>query len=184
MKKTYLVALFLTFLAIGTNTLWGADVTYTFKDASDCPENAQTWTGASIDANTTWSATKGGSNDPKYYTSGTGLRVYNGGTFTITSSKIISKIVLTFSSSSYTFSKSMSTPATVLPKATSYQWSVSRTCRLQKIEITYGSSKTNVFREPPLSVFFTIRLQWGSGKSQSFHHINTSKTANQHGCGE
>lgn len=151
MKKTYLVALFLTFLAIGTNTLWGADVTYTFKDASDCPGNAQTWTGASIDANTTWSATKGGSNDPKYYTSGTGLRVYNGGTFTITSSKIISEIVLTFSSSSYTFSTSMSTPATVLPKATSYQWSVSRTCRLQKIEITYGSSKTNVSLTPSVS---------------------------------
>ena len=151
MKKTYLVALFLTFLAIGTNTLWGADVTYTFKDASDCPGNAQTWTGASIDANTTWSATKGGSNDPKYYTTGTGLRVYNGGTFTITSSKIISEIVLTFSSSSYTFSTSMSTPATVLPKATSYQWSVSRTCRLQKIEITYGSSKTNVSLTPSVS---------------------------------
>lgn len=148
MNKTYFVALLLAFLSIGTNAVWGVDVTYTFKDANDCPGNAQTWTGASIDANTEWSATKGGTNDPKYYTSGTGLRVYSGGTFTITSSKVISEIVLTFSGSSYTFSTSMATPATVQSKATSYQWNVSRTCRLQKIEITYGNKEPTLYLIP------------------------------------
>ncbi|MBQ7632294.1 MAG: chitobiase/beta-hexosaminidase C-terminal domain-containing protein [Paludibacteraceae bacterium] len=120
-------------------TMFAADVTYLFSEDSDNPGNAQTWTSGTIDTYTGWSATKGDSNEPKYYTTGTGLRVYTGGTFTITSSKTLASVTLTFSGSGYTFSTdNTNTSQTVTPNATSYEWSVSRTCRLQKVEITYA----------------------------------------------
>ena len=127
-------------LALGVGNAWGADVTYVFKDAADNPGNANDWLTADIDSYTSWSATKGGSNNPKYYNTGTGLRVYNGGTFTITSSKTLASITLTFSGTGYTFQSDNTTnPQTVTPNAKSYEWSVGRTCRLQKIEITYAA---------------------------------------------
>ncbi len=114
-------------------------VTYVFKDDSNCPGNDKTWFSGTIDEYTGWTATKG-TNDPKYYNTGTGLRVYNGGTFTITSTKVMTSITLTFSDTGYTFSSSNTdNPQTVTPNAQSYEWSVSGTCRLQKIEITYAA---------------------------------------------
>ena len=117
----------------------GETVTYVLKDDPNCPANATDWFSGTIDQYTGWTATKGGSNNPKYYTTGTGLRVYNGGTFTITSTKVMLSITLTFSGDSYTFSANTTNPQTVTPNAQSYEWSVSRTCRLQKIEITYAA---------------------------------------------
>ena len=136
-------------LALGVGNAWGADVTYVFKDAADNPGNANDWLTADIDSYTSWSATKGGSNNPKYYDTGTGLRVYNGGKFTITSSKTLSSITLTFSGTSYTFqSSNTNTTQTVTPNAKSYEWSVGRTCRLQKIEITYAADAGGETPEP------------------------------------
>ena len=116
-------------------------VTWVAKDASDNPGDAKDWFSGSIDANISWAATKGGSNNPKYYSTGTGLRVYNGGTFTVSAAngKKITKIILTFSGTSYTFSSSnTTTPQTYeLSSVSSKNWSVSRTCRLQKVEVTY-----------------------------------------------
>lgn len=133
--KTWLI---LVCLLTGAGTIWGADATFTFSTQGYT--NAQVVTSGTIDTYTSWSATKGGSNDPAYYSTGSGLRVYNGGTFSITSTKTIASITLTFSTSGYTFSTSnTTTPQTVTPNATSYSWDVSRTCRLQKIEITYAS---------------------------------------------
>ena len=115
-------------------------VTYVLKDDPNHPANGVDWLSGTIDQYTGWTATKGGSNNPKYYDTGSGLRIYNGGKFTITSSKVMLSITLTFSSDSYTFSADNTTnPQTVTPNATSYEWSVSRTCRLQKIEITYAA---------------------------------------------
>ena len=131
---------FLTLFLIATVSIaaWGADVTYRFADDPDNPGNATEWTSGDIDTYTSWTATSG-TNDPAYYTSGTGLRVYNGGSFSISSSKTIASITLTFSGNGYTFSASNTTnPQTVTPDATSYNWDVSRTCRLQQIEITYS----------------------------------------------
>ena len=133
-------------------------VTYVFKDDSNCPGNDKTWFSGTIDEYTGWTATKG-TNDPKYYTTGTGLRIYNGGKFTITSSKVMLSITLTFSSGSYTFSAdNTNNPQTVTPNAKSYEWSVSRTCRLQKIEITYaadaGSSGETVVSLIPKNELF------------------------------
>ena len=119
--------------------MWGADVTYQFKDDTSNPGNAVEWTSGTIDAYTGWSTTKG-TNPTAYYNTGTGLRVYNGGSFTITSSKTLASVTLTFSGTGYTFSSSNTdNPQTVEPDETSYEWSVGRTCRLQKIEITYAS---------------------------------------------
>ena len=87
MKHLKLFFALFAMLALGVGNAWGADVTYVFKDAADNPGNANDWLTADIDSYTSWSATKGGSNNPKYYNTGTGLRVYNGGKFTITSSK-------------------------------------------------------------------------------------------------
>ena len=144
MKRIHFVKLlFVAVLATGSLNAWGVDVTYTFSTASNNPGNAQDWTSDDIDAYTKWEATTGGQNAPKYYTTGSGLRVYNGGTFTISSTKVISSITLTFSSTGYTFSSSnTTTPQTIEPNTNSYSWDVSRTCRLQKIEITYSSGST------------------------------------------
>ncbi len=129
-------------LTIFTTNVWSADVTYTLSSASGNPGSGNDWYSGTIDSYTSWAATNGGSNHPKYYSTGSGLRVYSGGTFTITSSKTIASIKFTFSSSSYTFRGDISTsPYTVTPNATSWSVSVNRAhCRLQKIEITYAVS--------------------------------------------
>lgn len=115
--------------------------TWVAKDAIDNPGNAGDWTESQIDGFTKWTATIGGTNNPKYYETGEGLRIYNGGTFTITSTRCIAKIELTFAGSPYTFSKDdTSNPLEVEPNKTSYSWDVSRTCRLQKIVVTYNLS--------------------------------------------
>ena len=144
MKRIHFVKLlFVAVLVSGSLNAWGADVTYEFSKATNNPGNAQDWTSDNIDISTKWEATKGGQNTPKYYSTGTGLRVYNGGKFTISSTKVISSITLTFSGTGYTFSSSNKTnPQTVEPNANSYSWEVSQTCRLQKIDITYSSSST------------------------------------------
>ena len=138
-----------------------------FKTATDNPGNAKNWFTDDIDAYSNWSATKGGTNDPKYYGTGEGLRVYNGGTFTITSTKTLASVTLTFSGTSYTFSSSNTdNPQIVEPNATSYEWSVGRTCRLQKIEITYasgsGSSNPTVSAEPNKVEFGTKNIYGGA----------------------
>ncbi len=148
MKRIHFVRLLLVAVLVsGSLNAWGADVTYEFSKATNNPGNAKDWTSDNIDTSTKWEATKGGQNNPKYYSTGTGLRVYNGGRFTISSTKVISSITLTFSGTGYTFSSSNKTnPQTVEPNANSYSWEVSQTCRLQKIEIIYssGSGETTV----------------------------------------
>ena len=111
-------------------------VVWVAADDTSHPANGEEWTSGEIDAYTGWTATAG-SNPPKYYNAGSGLRVYNGGTFTITSVKDMAKITLTFAGDTYTFESGQSNPLTVEPKATTYKWDVKQTCRLQKVEITY-----------------------------------------------
>ena len=137
-----LMSVLVLILTIGSGNVWSADVTYTLSSASGNPGSGNDWYSGTIDSYTSWAATNGGSNHPKYYSTGSGLRVYSGGTFTITSSKTIASIKFTFSSTSYTFRGDISTsPYTVTPNATSWSVSVNRAhCRLQKIEITYAVS--------------------------------------------
>ena len=84
-------------LSLSIGNVLGADIEYIYESAADNPGNAQDWFRADIDEYSSWSATKGGSNNPKYYSTGKGLRVYDGGEFEITSSKTIESIKLTFS---------------------------------------------------------------------------------------
>lgn len=134
----------LLMLTICSGNAWGVSVAYDFSIDSNNPGNGNNWFSGSIGEYATWSATKGGTNNPQYYDTGSGLRIYNGGKFTITSTLTMSSITLTFSGTGYTFSTSnTTTPQTVSPNATSYEWSVSRTCRLQKIEITFASGGCN-----------------------------------------
>lgn len=136
-RAKLLTAIALCLFSIGN--IWGVDVVYTFSTATNNPGDAKDWYSDNIDSYTSWKATDG-TNPPKYYNSGTGLRVYNNGSFSITSTKTLKTITLTFSGTSYTFSSSNNSQVqTVNPNAQSYSWSVSRTCRLQKIEITYES---------------------------------------------
>lgn len=167
-KKLNFWALMLLGILLCVNNAWGADATFTFS--SQGYTNAQGVTSGTIDTYTSWSATKG-TNAPAYYDTGSGLRVYNGGTFTVTSTKTIASITLTFSGTGYTFSTSnTTTPQTVTPNATSYVWSVSRTCRLQKIEITYssgGSTYTVNFNANGGTVTPTSATQTSAGASIS-----------------
>lgn len=136
-----LVSVLVLVLSLGIGNVWGVSVAYDFSVAANNPGNGNNWFSDDIGAYASWSATTG-SNDPKYYDIGSGLRIYNGGKFTITSIINMSSITLTFSSTDYTFSTgNTTTPQTVTlsPAAKSYEWSVSRTCRLQKVEITYAS---------------------------------------------
>lgn len=136
-RAKLLTAIALCLFSIGN--VWGVDVAYTFSTATNNPGDAKDWYSDNIDSYTSWKATIG-TNPPKYYNSGTGLRVYNNGSFSITSTKTLKTITLTFSGTSYTFSSSNNSQVqTVNPNAQSYSWSVSRACRLQKIEITYES---------------------------------------------
>lgn len=88
-----------------------------------------------------WAATTGGSNTPKYYDTGKGLRVYNGGSFTITTNNnTISAVSLTFSGTSYTFNADDSNPTTWSGnQSANITWNVTQTCRLQKVNVTYGT---------------------------------------------
>ena len=141
-------------------------VTYVFKDDPNCPVNATDWFSGTIDQYTGWTATKGGSNNPKYYTTGDGLRVYNGGNFTITSQKVMLSITLTFASGGYTFSASnTTTPQTVTPNAKSYEWSVERTCRLQKIEITYAADAGG--GETPATELTDAQFAWSAATAEA-----------------
>lgn len=135
----------LCMLTIGVGNAWGTTVAYDFSIDPNNPGNGKAWSSGSIGAYATWSATKGGSTNPTYYDTGSGLRVYNGGKFTITATQTIASIKFTFSSASYTFRGDITTsPYTVTPNATSWEVSVNRAhCRLQKIEITFASGGCN-----------------------------------------
>ncbi len=137
-------------MAVGFGQAFAQDVTYLFSADASNPGNGNDWYSSTIDSYTSWSATQG-TTPPRYYDAGTGLRVYNGGTFTVTSTKPIASVTLTFAGASYTFSKTMSNPEVQTPNTTSYEWNVSRTCRLQKVEITYGSDDPS--KTPTVTTF-------------------------------
>lgn len=91
-------------------------------------------------------------NPPKYYTTGTGLRLYANNTLTIAmqGSRTISKAVFTFSASNYAFKTGLSVSTgtfaglgsatqtwTATEEVSSFTVTANATVRLQKIEITY-----------------------------------------------
>lgn len=92
--------LFLLLCAVGLGNAWGEEVTVTFDASKQGYANAQVINNVTITDGITVTFDKGtNSNTCKYYTTGTAIRVYGGGYFTIASTigKII-KIQLTFGS--------------------------------------------------------------------------------------
>lgn len=99
LKNSFLRGVLCLLLCIvGIGNAWGEEVTVTFDASKQGYTNAQTITDITITDGISVTFTKG-SASPAYYTSGTAIRVYGGGYFTIASTigKII-KILLTFGS--------------------------------------------------------------------------------------
>lgn len=99
LKNSFLRGVLCLLLCIvGIGNTWGEEVTVTFDASKQGYTNAQTITDVTITDGISVTFTKGTAS-PAYYTSGTAIRVYGGGYFTIASTigKII-KIQLTFGS--------------------------------------------------------------------------------------
>lgn len=102
-------------------------------------ENAQQVTSGVIDAtyNTMWQAI-GGTPNAAYYSNGTALRIYQGGSFKISSTKRMAKVELTLGTGNkvYTFDQD----AVQMPDDTAFTWTYSGSSghvRIQKIEVSY-----------------------------------------------
>ncbi len=133
----------------------GGTPTNTTESLTFTGTNATVYTSYTIVTGLTVSATRGGSNDPKFYTSDHTWRIYNGGTISVASTiGNITKIV--FSSSSI----SVSTPnvgtyssGTWTGNAESVTFPVTGTCKLTSISVTYtsggGSTTTVTYHSTP-----------------------------------
>ena len=84
-------------MLLGVGNAWAADETITFSEQGyDNGEVVETVSGTDFSI----AFDKGSnSNAPKYYTSGTAIRAYGGNTMTVSSTKSIAKIEITFGSS-------------------------------------------------------------------------------------
>ena len=95
------------------------------------------------------------SNSPKYYSSGTAIRVYGGNNFTISSDKTIVKIVLTFGSSdgsnAITTDVLTYSNGTWTGRANSVKFTIGGTSgnrRIQKVAVTYEDAASEGGDEP------------------------------------
>jgi len=158
-------------------SLMAADVTYVFSEQGFT--NNQKLSSGVIDPthNTAWKASIGtGTIEPAYYDNGSALRIYGGGTFTISSDRLIDRIVLTLGGSEH-----FEQDATQTPNDYSFEFtraSGTGHVKVQKIEITYGQNfytvaqVMNIYNELNLSTGassideYTVRgyvTKWNSG---------------------
>lgn len=87
MRKFLLLSTFLLYLVIGAYSSASAkEVTVTFTMSDYGYSDAKVVTSENLNDDFSATFTKGGSNDPKYYTSDETLRIYSGGSATITTS--------------------------------------------------------------------------------------------------
>ena len=101
-------------------------------------------------ATLTFAGGSNNSNAPKYYTTGTGVRMYNGNTLTIESVKTIESIVFTFDGSYTTLtlptgqpgslSEAANSVRTWTGSASSIEFSTTGTNRIKSIAITYADA--------------------------------------------
>ena len=139
--------------AKGMPSLVKADSTASLVASSLGLGNSNPWTGTTVSP-VTFGTAGTGSNPAAYYTTGSGIRLYNGDKFTlsITDDYSITGATFTFSGSGYTFSSSSITAdggsysesgtTGTLSSVTSRSIliPVSRTCRLQRVDVTYAAS--------------------------------------------
>jgi len=145
--KTFLFALTL----LVSNVVWGADVEFIF--ANQGYTNAQDVPSGTINSDLLFSVT-GGSNPAKYYDTGTGLRIYTGGSFIISpqNGATVTNIALTFAGSTYTFNTADANPTVWTGSSTTgITFSVTRTSRLQKINITYSPVESSIVSTPTIT---------------------------------
>ena len=159
MKHLKLFFALFAMLALGVGNAWGetASITFSEKGLTNGVQYLEPFT---IDANTTITFA-GGDNDGKYYTTGSGMRTYGGGTVTIACANgIISEISFTWSvtNNNYKPTDDVATPAgysTSTDKWTGSASSVTLTrpsgsghWRLQKVTVTYETAGGGSTPEP------------------------------------
>lgn len=140
-----------------------AQTTLTWVAVDQSYANAQDFDGQTIQLNETISATfsKGtGSTTPKYYDTGTAMRLYAGNTMVISGSNIL-KVVLTYSGASnageissspegYELDGAVGTWEGSAESVTFTRGGTSGHVRIQKIEVTYGSVDPNFVAAPTI----------------------------------
>ncbi|MCQ2256204.1 MAG: hypothetical protein MJZ29_11985 [Bacteroidaceae bacterium] len=128
----------------------GGETTVTWVASEQGYANGTQYTSATVDDNISLAFGDGG-NDGKYYDTGSGIRIYSNGKITVSAANgTISKIVITYSDSSYTGTFSANTGEYKLSKTTG-TWTGSASsvvltntatsghARIQKIAVTYAS---------------------------------------------
>ncbi len=141
--KKLLTFLLTALLAFGVG--WAGEVTITMSE--------QEWTNAQVvtqvsSGPVTINFTKGGSNDPKYYTSDQTLRVYNGGTVTVKATTKIQKIefdgtlYLSYSGNDGNYSKPTWT-ANSSSTTTEVSFSNTGTTKIKSVTVTYEEGSTS-----------------------------------------
>ena len=156
MKK--LLTFFLTTL-LAFSVSWANDVTINMSQQGW--NNAQDVTSVSSgDVSISFDKGTNSSNGPKYYNTGSGVRLYVGNTMTITANNnTITDISITFSGNGYTggyvsdvgnYSTSGST-GTWSGSATSVTFTAASTSRMQTITVTYSSGGSTTVTPPTIS---------------------------------
>lgn len=148
--KTMLLTVMLLLLG---SKVWAVDVEFNFSTQGYI--NAQNVPSGTINSDLSFEATIGGQNPAKYYTTGTGLRVYSGGSFIVKPSNgiTITNVTLTFSGSTYTFKSGDSNPTIWTGSSNSdVTFTVSQTCRLQKVAITYTNGTSTQVATPTFTI--------------------------------
>lgn len=97
---------------------------------------------------------EGGANDGKYYTTGSGIRIYSGGSIIIASTSNISKIVFTWSGSNYKPTSDVANPTGYNSQTNTWTGSASSVTltrpsasdhwRLQAVQVTYETQSITV----------------------------------------
>ncbi len=135
--KTFLIACFAMLLGGSAAAQTTETIDLTTKGYADKTEvNSVDGTDFSL------SFTKGGTNTPKYYTNGTAVRIYkNGGSMIVSSSKVMTKIVITFGDNTAANVASTgydATTGTWTGESQSVTFTASATTRIQKVEVTFA----------------------------------------------
>ena len=131
-----------------------------------------------------------GSNTAKYYNTGSGLRIYNGGSYTVsTSTGTLVSATLTFSSNGYMFADNNVAPSctgctwsqdtdsniavmTANSSVTSMSAAVSKTCRLQRVVVVYEDGQGGETLAKPVPSFTGNSVTWSDVAHASSYDIS------------
>lgn len=173
MRKLYLLKTFLLaclFSIVGGGMAWAETETLDFTSKELNLTNKQDMTswspGLAYNVSVSFKKGSNNSNSPKYYTTGTAVRVYYGNDFTVTAPKgqDLKEIVIIFGSedgsnaisvSEGTYVKDTWTPSKSTNSVTFTIGGKSGNRRIQKLKITYGSDGAGGETLPPAELSFS-----------------------------